>query len=165
MNKRGFTLIEILVVVGIVALVGTLAAIAVNAARSKQRDATRLSQVRLVQSALEDYFNETNAYPTGEVLPLGDARQSACLGSGGFAGNCTGDQAIFLRVVSATIDKGLHGQALCGDPARNAFCYTQTLEGTGYKIEFELENALVQARLVKGINCATPDGISGGECE
>jgi len=55
-KKHGFTHIEILVVVAIIALVGTFSAVAVNSARSKQRDATRLSNVRLVQSALEDYF-------------------------------------------------------------------------------------------------------------
>jgi hypothetical protein len=42
---------ELLVVVAIIALVASFAAVAVNSARSKQRDATRLSNVRLLQSA------------------------------------------------------------------------------------------------------------------
>ena len=62
-KQQGFTLVELLVVIAIIALVVVFAALAVNAARSKQRDASRLANVRIVQSALEDYFNEANAYP------------------------------------------------------------------------------------------------------
>ena len=54
MNKKGFTLIEILIVVGLIGLLGTLSAIAIGSARSKMRDAKRLSDVRMLQSALED---------------------------------------------------------------------------------------------------------------
>jgi prepilin-type N-terminal cleavage/methylation domain-containing protein len=165
MSKRGFTIIELLVVILIIGLVGTLAAVAVNAARSKQRDATRLAHVRTVQSALENYFNEANAYPSGTGLPLGEARQSACLGTGGFAANCSGDESIFLRVVVASIDKGLKGTVTCGEPARNAFCYSSLQDGASYSIEFELENALSQVGLVKGENCATPEGMKAGSCD
>lgn len=163
-NTKGFTIIEILIVVLIIGLVGTFAAIAVNTARSKSRDATRLSAVRQTQSALEDYFNETNAYPTAEGIPLGDSTQSVCLGTGGFHANCSGDESVFLRVVTATLDTGLKGSSVCGTPGRNAYCYASSSDGTAYVIQFELENALPQVGLVKGANCATPDGMKAGAC-
>lgn len=163
--KRGFTIIELLVVILIIGLVGTLAAVAVNSARSKQRDASRLSNVRQVQSALENYFNETNAYPSDAGLPLGDSTQSVCLGTGGFAANCSGDDSVFLRVVVGTLDKGLDGAVTCGEPTRNAFCYSAAEEGASYAIGFELENALPQVGLVAGANCAVPEGMKAGSCE
>ncbi len=163
-DQKGFTLIEILIVVLIVGIVGTLAAIAVSSARSKTRDATRISAVRQTQSALEDYFNEANSYPAGAGLPLGDSTQSVCLGTGGFQANCSGDDSVFLRVVTATLDTGLKGSATCGTPGRNAYCYAASTDGMGYVIQFELENALPQVGLIKGPNCATPDGIKGGAC-
>ncbi len=155
---------EILTIVLLVGVISALAAVAVNSARSKQRDATRLSQVRQLQSALEDYFGTTNAYPVGEALPIGDAAVSACLAGGGFAGDCTGEKDIFLRVVRGTVDIGLKGLNACGTPARNAFCYTQRKGGDDYAIQFELENALPETGLVKGVNCATPQGMVGGVC-
>ncbi len=163
-KKNGFTLVELLIVLGILAIVATLAAVAVGAARSKQRDATRISNVRQLQSALEDYFNETNSYPSGTRLALGDASLSACLGSSGFQGDCSGDRSVIMRVVLGTYQKGLEGLVACGEPSRNAFCYLQRLEGVDYSIEFELENGLPPAGLVSGINCATPDGMKGGSC-
>lgn len=156
--------LEILIIVLVIGLVGTFAAVAVNTARSKQRDATRLSEVRQLQSAMEDYFGTANAYPAGQALPLGDASASACLGTGGFKADCTSDADVFLRVVRGTIDTGLSGVSACGTPVRNAFCYNQVKAGDGYLMQFELENGLSETGLVKGANCATPDGMVAGAC-
>lgn len=163
-SQKGFTLIEILIVVAIVAIIGTLSAVAVNSARSKQRDATRLANVRQMQSALEDYFKENNAYPIGEFLPLGDATQSACLGVTGFHGDCSGESGTIMRNVPATFDNGLDDVVTCGEPKRNAFCYTVLNEGASYVVHFELENGLGRVGLQKGVNCATPDGMEAGVC-
>ncbi|OGL62365.1 hypothetical protein A3E97_02925 [Candidatus Uhrbacteria bacterium RIFCSPHIGHO2_12_FULL_47_12] len=159
------TLVEILVVVAIIALVGMLAAVAVGSARSKERDATRLSNVRQIQSALEDYFNENNAYPEGEALPLGDSAQSACLGITGFHADCSTETATIIRVVPRTYESGLPGKVTCGNPARKAFCYSLLSEGNAYAIQFELENALPGAGLQKGVNCAVPGKMAAGACQ
>ncbi len=164
-NKKGFTLVELLVVIAVIALIGVFAAVAVNSARSKQRDATRLSNVRQMQSALEDHFNEYNQYPDGELLPLGDSALSACLGSGGFAASCSGDTSVFMRIVPSAFDKGLDGIVTCGEPAQQAFCYTQLEEGESYVIHFELENGLASVGMQTGVNCATPEGMEAGVCQ
>ena len=165
MDQKRVSVIEVLVVLLLVGLVGTFAAVAVNAARSMQRDAVRLSNVRQIQSAMENYFNEANAYPAGTGLPLGDSSQSACLGSRGFASDCSGDERVLLRVVIGAIDTGLDGAAVCGTPARNAFCYDAKQDGASYGIQFEMENALSQVGLAKGVNCATPEGMKAGKCQ
>ena len=164
-KNKGFTLIEILIVVAIIGIIGTLAVLAVNSARSKQRDATRLANVRQLQSALEDYFNETNQYPTGELMPLGDSSISRCLGTTGFHGDCSTDSATIIRSVPNTYEAGLSGIVTCGNPARNAFCYTQMKNGTSYVIHFELENGLSNVGLGVGVNCAIPGKMEAGICK
>ncbi len=164
-NKNGFTLVELLVVIAVIALIGVFAAVAVNSARSKQRDATRLANVRQLQSALEDFFNESNIYPEGELTPLGDSSVSACLGTDGFASSCSSDSSVFMRIVPTAFDKGLDNIVTCGDPARNAFCFTQLEDGESYVIHFELENGLSSVGLQAGVNCATPDGMEAGICD
>lgn len=162
--KKGFTKVEILAVIGIVAIASALAGLAVNSARVKQRDAVRLSHVRQVQSVLENYFNEANTYPGGEGLPLGDAAVSACLGTGGFKADCGGVQTVFLKIVAGTIPSGLKHFSTCGQPARDAFCYSVRDGGGGYSIQFELEGSIEQAGIANGLNCAMPSGIKSGKC-
>jgi prepilin-type N-terminal cleavage/methylation domain-containing protein len=158
--RRGFTTLELLIAIGVIAVLGALAVWNVSAARSRARDAVRVAQVSRVQSALEEYFSQNNKYPDGQALPLGEGA-ALCLGKDGFAAACTG--AAFLNVVSASDPAGLKGLATCGDPAHAAFCYSQSSNGAGYVIDFELENAVPEAGLGKGVVCATKDGI--GRCD
>lgn len=84
MNKKGFTLIELLVVIAIIGLLSTLAVVALGSARTKSRDAKRLSDLKQIQSALELYYTDKNAYPTAASSTLGTGN-FACLNGTGFA--------------------------------------------------------------------------------
>jgi len=64
-NKQGFTLIELLVVIAIIGLLSTLSILALNTARARARDAKRIADVKQIQTALEMYYNDNNAYPAG----------------------------------------------------------------------------------------------------
>lgn len=64
-NSLGFTLIEVLVVVGILGILITLVLVAVNPARQLQqtRNTQRASDLKAVQTALEAYRVANNIYP------------------------------------------------------------------------------------------------------
>ncbi len=62
-RKKGFTLIELLVVIAIIALLSTTVMSSLSSARSKGRDAVRVSELRSIQAALEMYFDKYNTYP------------------------------------------------------------------------------------------------------
>jgi len=70
--KKGFTLVELLVVIAIIGLLSTMAVIALNSARSKGRDATRVSDIRQVMSALELYYDDNSGYPVAATWALMD---------------------------------------------------------------------------------------------
>lgn len=52
-KKKGFTLIELLVVIAIIGLLSTLAVVSLNGARAKARDASRLSALKQMSTAIE----------------------------------------------------------------------------------------------------------------
>src|SRR6056297_2839321 len=62
-KKKGFTLIELMVVVAIMGLLAALAVISLNNARARARDARRISDVKQVQTALELYYLDNHQYP------------------------------------------------------------------------------------------------------
>ncbi|HBR80310.1 TPA: hypothetical protein DEA21_01505 [Candidatus Uhrbacteria bacterium] len=164
-EQKRFLLIEILVVVAVIGLIGTLAAVAVSSARSNSRDAVRLSNVRQMQSALEDHFVARNAYPVvSEVTALGFG-SAGCLTINGFQATCDAStEGVLTRAVPATLGIGLDGLSSCGG-AVNAYCYLANEDGSTYVIQFELEHAISLAELVKGLNCATPEGMKAGACK
>ncbi len=65
-HTRGFTLIELMVSIAIIALLSSVVFAATNTARKGARDTQRLSSLREMQTALELYYNEHSSYPNGE---------------------------------------------------------------------------------------------------
>lgn len=63
LNKRGFTLVELVVVVAIIAILSAVVITNINSSRSKARDAKRISDIAQIQLALEQYFNRCGVYP------------------------------------------------------------------------------------------------------
>ena len=64
-NKKGFTLLELLVVIGIIGVLVSLATVAYTSAQRKSRDSRRQADMKAVQSALEVYYSENSyVYPT-----------------------------------------------------------------------------------------------------
>lgn len=61
--RKGFTLIEILIVVAIIAILSSVVLIGLGPTQRIGRDARRLSDLRQTQNGLELYFNKCGYYP------------------------------------------------------------------------------------------------------
>jgi len=61
--KKGFTLIELLVVIAIVALLAAIVLVSLQKARSKARDAERVSDFSSLRQSFALYFDEVGRYP------------------------------------------------------------------------------------------------------
>lgn len=65
---RAFTLLEILVVIGIIAILVSLGAVSYSTAQKKSRDAKRKSDLKAIQNALEQYYSICGyVYPTPDT--------------------------------------------------------------------------------------------------
>ncbi len=67
-KQKGFTLLELLVVIGIIGLLAAILVINLTGARRRARDTKRVADVRNLQTAAEDYYSKNGKYP----LTLGD---------------------------------------------------------------------------------------------
>lgn len=64
MKTRGFTLIELLVTVSIIAVLSAIGLVVYSSVLKQGRDSKRQSDLRSIQSALEQYFADQLYYPT-----------------------------------------------------------------------------------------------------
>ncbi len=62
--KKGFTLVEILVVVSIIGIIISISVLSFNSTEEVSRNNARLSNVKQIQLALEEYYKYENSYPT-----------------------------------------------------------------------------------------------------
>lgn len=143
MQKKGFTLIELLVVIAIIGLLSTLAVVALGSARLKARDAKRLSDLKQIQTALELYYTDQNAYPAGSSVTLGVAGTDyVCLDSGGWenSGGCAANPYMGL------VPK---------DPGTGTYVYNMT--SSTYSVTATLEGQ--SSGLDPGVVTLSPSGI------
>jgi prepilin-type N-terminal cleavage/methylation domain-containing protein len=134
-NKTGFTLIELLVVIAIIGLLASIVLLALNSARAKSRDATRLADVRELATAEELYYNDNNGY------------QLTAAGLGALA---VGSAYIGVVPVAPT---PIDGSCTA---AQNTFTYTSAT-GTTYSLTFCLGG--LTGGFAAGVHTASPTGI------
>src|SRR3990167_5614168 len=126
-SVRGFTLIELMVVITIIGLLASSVLVALGNARAKARDARRTADIRQVMTALELYANDnTNGYPQ-------------CSGSGDTSCAFT-DSGIIGQLVPAYLDK------MPVAPAGTDYVYFDDNQGAtpydGYAVSIYYERAL-----------------------
>jgi len=72
-SKRGFTLVEVLIVIAVIGILASIILVGLGNVRPGARDTRRISDLRSVQGALEVYFNKCGYYPN----PTASAQQLA----------------------------------------------------------------------------------------
>jgi type II secretion system protein G len=76
-NERGFTLIELMVVVAIIAILASILIPNFVNARAQAQTAACMSNLRSIATALELYYADNQVYPTASGSPVGPALLTA----------------------------------------------------------------------------------------
>ncbi len=128
--RNGFTLIEILIVVAIIAILASVVLIGLGPTQQSGRDARRLSDLHEVQNAIELYYQKCGFYP-GSVSGSGPTATCVSLNSQTYTGMSA---AILSAGIGITSPLPL-------DPTNNAtYYYFYGTNGATYILGATLEN-------------------------
>jgi len=100
-NKKGYTLLEILLVIGAIGILASIVVVAINPLRQiqKARDAEKESEINQIYKALEQYNIAEGRYPETVVLETEDIYKEICN-----TGKLTKDDALDLNFCDGKID-------------------------------------------------------------
>lgn len=77
-QRKGFTILELLIVIAIIAILVSMGTVAYSSAQKKARDGKRTADMKAIQNAYEQYYADNNSvYPatvnslSGTYLPAG----------------------------------------------------------------------------------------------
>lgn len=67
--KKGFTLMELLIVIALIGILVTMGVASYGTAQVKSRDSRRKTDMKVIQNAFEQYYSENNGdYPPDEAI-------------------------------------------------------------------------------------------------
>ena len=123
-RAKGFTLVELMIVIAIIGLLATASVLALGGARQHARDAKRISDVQVLRSALEQYWLTNASYPSASSpIVVGDTNATV-LTSNGFEAT-PGTGTLYLRTPIG--------------PSNGEFYQYQSTVTTGFAIRFTTE--------------------------
>ncbi|MCL5676236.1 MAG: type II secretion system GspH family protein [Patescibacteria group bacterium] len=128
MNKNGFTLIEILIVVAIISIIGTLMMASFSLARKQGRDTQRRSDISQYRIALENYYSVNSYYPNQNYN--GDTYTSG--GTGVFS--ASGPLYSFMNnnILKDPVNSSTNKYVYVGDTSGLNYKMYSSLESGGY---------------------------------
>ena len=121
-QRKGFTLIEILIVVAIIAILASVVLVGLGPTQSLGRDARRVSDMHEVQNGLELYYNKGGAYPVPTTATWGP-------------------QSTATTFSGMLVNDGIGVSDVPNDPTTGKnYIYGWSAAGANYILETTLEN-------------------------
>lgn len=127
-TKKGLTLIEIIIIVAVVGLLATLAAIAVNNSQKNVRDNRRVEDMVMIRSAMQLIFNQSGSF------------NNATCTEGARVADCQGEEIVkIINNINQLRDPDSSGISCVQDFSERCDYAFNTLTKETYSVLFFLE--------------------------
>lgn len=134
--KKGFTLVELLIVIAIISLLVAVVAASWSSLKAKSRDTKRVADIKAIQDALGLYNTTVQRFPVStDVLVL------------------TGSDAVSLELISSNSIPAMPRDPLNSAPYQ--YSYQTDADGSTYAVTYYLETNSISGKSA-GENKATP---------
>jgi len=154
---RGFTLIEMMVVIAIISILTAIIMTNFSGAKAKARDAKRISDLGNIQLALELYFDRCNAYPKSNVEPV---TGEVTLTNGGTEEDCMRKKPDNTYYTMSDFIASIPTPPSGSVPDHYMYFSSDNMANPGYVLEAVLETP---SEVIKdGLNDNIEYGLSGG---
>jgi prepilin-type N-terminal cleavage/methylation domain-containing protein len=126
--KKGFTLVELLVVITIIGILSNIGISTFSSAQQKTRDAKRKAYLKQIADAFEAYHNDKGQYPadngSGNPLACGDDAQNLCSWGSSTVQNATTGTIYMVKLPT--------------DPTAGLSFYYDAIPAAGLNSKFQL---------------------------
>lgn len=133
-KERGFTLVELLIVIVVIAILAAISIVAYNGIQQRARNSAAEADASKVQTKVEAWNSELASYPTAAQV------------TGGL---------INADVTEAELEPNIRGRIVAGaTPTREQpVAYEQCNGGTGARITFMVEPSGPNGEMIRGTGC------------
>ena len=132
LSSKGFTLVELLVVIGIIALLASYVFVQLESTRTRGRDAERERGMKSLQNALAIYVNSYAKYPPSNqnLFPYGPS-------------TLTGSDPISLDLINSGTTPSIPKDPL--STGSYVFTYS-SIDGSTYEVQYFLETDTIHGK-------------------
>lgn len=132
-TKQGFSLLELLVVLSIIAILVGIVIYGLNSSQAKSRDAKRQADLRMVESALELFRSKYGHYPSGCNASTTNRTSNSWSGEQGTGVECSSGNQYIVNLAPEFIPELPRDPRAGAGGTDSGYVYTTNVSGSAYK--------------------------------